>query len=121
PRRGSGATMTGVHGADLVRFRNWPDTRLSISEGVRKQLHVSELMLPSLALVQSALHHNAGTMAAWVAEQGAFLAPHGKTTMSPELIRLQIDHGAWAITAATVSQARLFATWGVPRVLLANE
>jgi D-serine deaminase-like pyridoxal phosphate-dependent protein len=56
-----------------------------------------------------------------VGRQDAVLAPHGKTTMSPELIRLQLDHGAWAITAATVSQARLFTDWGVPRVLLANE
>jgi D-serine dehydratase len=113
--------MTGVPGGDLSRLRNWPDTRLPIGDGIGRRLHVSELMLPSLALVRSALHHNAATMAGWVAEQGAVLAPHGKTTMSPELIRLQLDHGAWAITAATVSQARLFTTWGVPRVLLANE
>lgn len=106
---------------ELARYRNWPDPWLSVGEAVDRRLHVSELMLPTLALVRSALHHNARTMADWVSRQDAVLAPHGKTTMSPELIRLQLDHGAWAITAATVSQARLFASWGVPRVLLANE
>ncbi len=105
----------------LSRFRNWPDPRLSVDDAVDRHVHVSELMLPTLALVRSALQHNARIMADWVQSQHAVLAPHGKTTMSPELIRLQLDHGAWAITAATVSQARLFASWGVPRILLANE
>jgi D-serine deaminase-like pyridoxal phosphate-dependent protein len=106
---------------DLTRFRNWPDPRLSVDEAAGLRLHVGELMLPTLALVDSALRHNAQTMSDWVSAQDAVLAPHGKTTMSPELIRLQLDHGAWAITAATVSQARLFAGWGVQRILLANE
>lgn len=106
---------------ELTRYRNWPDPRLSVKEAVGRDLHVSELMLPTLALRDSALQHNARTMADWVSRQEAVLAPHGKTTMSPELIRLQLDHGAWAITAANVSQARLFAGWGVTRVLLANE
>jgi D-serine dehydratase len=108
-------------GLDMARYRNWPDPHLSVEEAVERGLHVGELMLPTLALLGSALHHNARTMADWVSRQDAVLAPHGKTTMSPELIRLQLDYGAWAITAANVSQARLFAHWGVPRILLANE
>ena len=105
----------------LTRYRNWPDPRLSVAAAVERGLQVGELLLPTLALLDSALHHNARTMADWVSRHGAVLAPHGKTTMSPELIRLQLDHGAWAITAANASQARLFVSWGVHRVLLANE
>jgi len=26
------------------------------------------------------------------------LAPHGKTTMAPQLLKLQLDDGAWAVT-----------------------
>jgi D-serine dehydratase len=35
------------------------------------------------------------------------LAPHGKTTMSPQLFRRQLDAGAWGLTFANVHQLRL--------------
>jgi D-serine deaminase-like pyridoxal phosphate-dependent protein len=41
--------------------------------------------------------------------------------MAPELFRIQLEDGAWAITAATVWQARTMLAAGVPRVLIANE
>lgn len=28
------------------------------------------------------------------------LAPHGKTAMAPQLLKLQLDDGGWAVTAA---------------------
>ena len=37
---------------------------------------------------------------------GIDLAPHGKTTMSPQLFRRQLDAGAWGLTFATVTQLR---------------
>ena len=40
---------------------------------------------------------------------------------APALFRRQIADGAWAITAATVRQARTMYTAGVRRVLIANE
>jgi D-serine deaminase-like pyridoxal phosphate-dependent protein len=60
-------------------------------------------------------------MAHWCAERGILHAPHGKTTMAPQLFSRQLDAGAWGITAATVSQARMFRAFGVQRILLANE
>jgi D-serine deaminase-like pyridoxal phosphate-dependent protein len=80
-----------------------------------------DLLLPALVLKRSALQHNAALMARWCAEHGASLAPHGKTTMSPELFALQLGAGAWAITAATASQARVCRRFGVPRIVLANQ
>jgi D-serine deaminase-like pyridoxal phosphate-dependent protein len=41
--------------------------------------------------------------------------------MSPELFARQLAAGAWAITAATPSQARTYRAFGVERILLANE
>ncbi len=35
---------------------------------------------------------------------GIDLAPHGKTTMSPQLFTRQLDAGAWGLTFATVNQ-----------------
>jgi D-serine deaminase-like pyridoxal phosphate-dependent protein len=80
-----------------------------------------DLPLPALVLKESALEHNIALMAQWCAERGILHAPHGKTTMAPQLFNRQLDAGAWGITAATVSQARMYRAFGVERILLANE
>jgi D-serine deaminase-like pyridoxal phosphate-dependent protein len=54
-------------------------------------------------------------------KRGVALAPHGKTTMAPQLFADQLAAGAWGITAATVGQAQVMARFGVPRILIANE
>ena len=41
--------------------------------------------------------------------------------MAPALFARQLEAGAWAITVATVSQARVARAFGVPRILIANE
>src|SRR5215468_3894379 len=77
--------------------------------------------LPTAVLLDEALEHNIATMAGYCAEHGVLLAPHGKTTMCPLLIRRQLDAGAWAVTVATAWQAAVLAQTGVPRLVLANE
>lgn len=76
---------------------------------------------PLCVLDDAALRHDAATMADWCARRGVLLAPHGKTHMSPQLLARQFDAGAWAVTAATVGQVRVFRRFGVRRVVLANE
>src|SRR5262249_61920008 len=80
-----------------------------------------DLPLPALVLKESALEHNITLMAQWCEERGILHAPHGKTTMAPQLFSRQLDAGAWGITAATISQARMYRAFGVQRILLANE
>jgi D-serine deaminase-like pyridoxal phosphate-dependent protein len=80
-----------------------------------------DLPLPALVLKESALAHNIALMAEWCQERGILHAPHGKTTMAPQLFSRQLDAGAWGVTAATVSQARMYRAFGVQRILLANE
>ena len=41
--------------------------------------------------------------------------------MSPQLFQMQLDDGAWAITAANTFQAKTMVEHGVPRVFIANE
>jgi D-serine dehydratase len=60
-------------------------------------------------------------MHGWCAERGLSLAPHGKTTMAPQLIRRQLEAGAWGMTAATVQQLAVMHAAGARRVILANE
>jgi D-serine dehydratase len=52
---------------------------------------------------------------------GVALAPHGKTSMSPQLFQRQLADGAWAITVASVQQLRVCRAHGIARVLMANQ
>ncbi len=79
------------------------------------------LSYPVAVLRQSTLDHNLAWMRDFAARAGALLAPHGKTTMSPQLFQAQLDAGAWAITLATIPQLRVAHRFGVRRVLLANQ
>ncbi|MEU0658490.1 alanine racemase [Streptomyces lavendulocolor] len=76
---------------------------------------------PVLTLDADALEHNITTMAKWCAERGVQLAPHGKTTMAPQLWARQLDAGACGITAANTAQLRVYRAFGVADVLFANE
>jgi D-serine dehydratase len=80
-----------------------------------------EFTTPLLVLRETALAHNAMAMAEWCASAGVLLAPHGKTTMAPQLVERQLAAGAWGITAATVSQVQVYRSVGVDRILIANE
>ncbi|WP_166356316.1 amino acid deaminase [Phytoactinopolyspora limicola] len=80
-----------------------------------------DFMTPVAALTRDALAHNAARMHAYCSEHDVRIAPHGKTTMSPEMVALQVEHGAWGATAATAWQAQALAGFGVRRVLIANE
>jgi D-serine deaminase-like pyridoxal phosphate-dependent protein len=76
---------------------------------------------PLLVLRESAVAHNIAAMAAYCAAAGVRLAPHGKTTMAPQLMARQLAAGAWAVTAATIGQVLTYRSFGIPRVVLANE
>lgn len=76
---------------------------------------------PVCVLSADALAHNLAIMARWCDRHGVQLAPHGKTHMSPQLLARQFDAGACAVTAATISQVRVFRAFGVHEVMLANE
>jgi D-serine dehydratase len=80
-----------------------------------------DLPLPLAVLDRAALAHNIAWMQAYARGHGIDLAPHGKTTMSPQLFARQIDAGAWGITFANVFQLRVGVAAGVRRALIANQ
>ncbi|CAN5913386.1 amino acid deaminase [soil metagenome] len=80
-----------------------------------------DLPLPIALLKREALEHNVRWMQARVDEWGIGFAPHGKTTMSPQLFQRQIDAGAWGITFANVTQLAIGVAAGVRRGLIANQ
>jgi D-serine dehydratase len=80
-----------------------------------------DLPLPLAVIKRRELAHNLGWMQRFCNERGIGLAPHGKTTMSPQLFSRQIDAGAWGMTLATVGQARVAIEAGVRNILIANQ
>jgi D-serine dehydratase len=80
-----------------------------------------DVSLPAAVLYADRIEHNLKWMMEFVAKYGVKLAPHGKTTMAPQLFRKQLDAGAWGITLATAHQVRAAYRGGVQRVLMANQ
>ncbi len=107
------------------RFKGMPADAegLTVSElaAQRRSLFEGGFHPPIAALDAAALDHNLTTMRDWCAGHGVRFAPHGKTTMAPQLYARQLDHGAWGITVANFAQLRVARAFGVRRVFVANE
>jgi len=97
-----------------------PIERVAVAQQ-RWNLLAGDLPLPLAVLKRDALAHNLAWMQSFVRQRGVDLAPHGKTTMSPELFRRQLDAGAWGITFANVFQLRVGVAAGVRRAVIANQ
>ena len=95
--------------------------RRSAMAAMRWNLLRGDLPLPLAVLHRGALAGNLRWMQQFARERGLELAPHGKTTMSPQLFAAQLDAGAWGLSFANVTQARLGLQAGVPRALIANQ
>jgi D-serine dehydratase len=80
-----------------------------------------DLPLPLAVLKERALAHNSAWMRRFLGLSGAMIAPHGKTTMSPQLFARQLADGAWAMTVATVHQLQVARDFGIGRIVLANQ
>lgn len=76
---------------------------------------------PIATLRASALTTNLAAMARYTNSSGVSHAPHGKTTMAPQVFDAQLAVGAWGITFATPWQARVGREFGLQHALIANE
>ncbi len=80
-----------------------------------------DLPLPLAVMRESAIRHNGDWMRGFLKATGAVIAPHGKTTMSPQLFARQIRDGAWGITIGSIEQMQVARRYGFPRIILANQ
>jgi D-serine dehydratase len=80
-----------------------------------------DLPFPLAVVKSSALAHNARWMRDFTAARKVLLAPHGKTTMCPQIFDRQLEAGAWGITVATVHQLGICLAVGIRRVIMANQ
>jgi D-serine deaminase-like pyridoxal phosphate-dependent protein len=107
------------------RFKGMPAALAGTTIGAARtqglNLFRDGFLAPLLVLDGPAIEHNLATMASWCADNGLALAPHGKTTMAPQLFARMLEHGAWGMTTANASQLRVYRAFGVSPVLLANQ
>ena len=87
----------------------------------RWRLLADDLAYPLAVLKRTALNHNLAWMQAYAQRKGVHLAPHGKTTMSPEPFRMQLEGGAWGLTFATIFQLGVGVAAGVRKAIIANQ
>lgn len=121
-----GLALDGIRTEKLgVQFKGVPQPVLgtAVEDIGRAGIGVldGDCLLPVAVLKESALEHNSAWMRGFLEITGAVIAPHGKTSMAPQLFDRQLRDGAWGITAATVSQLRIYRRHGVQRVLYANQ
>lgn len=107
------------------QYKGWPRSGCASDidsiTAKRPNLFTEDFIFPVATISEASLKHNLTTVSRFCDDIGVSLAPHGKTTLSPEIIRWQLAAGAWAITAATANHARLFRSFGVLRVLIAHQ
>lgn len=100
-----------------------PPVRLALGEIGHQGWNVlrGDVPLPVMALRQADLDHNVRLLQAYGDFHGAWLAPHGKTTMAPQLMAAQLAAGSWAISVGNVAQIHVCRAFGLQRLLVANE
>lgn len=107
------------------RFKGLPPDAEGLTVGElaaqRRNLFTGGFTTPVLALSAERLEHNLKLMETYAARHGLAFAPHGKTSMAPQLFHRQIAYGAWGITLAVPHQVRVARAFGIQRVFLANE
>ncbi|MFJ5894118.1 amino acid deaminase [Streptomyces sp. NPDC093064] len=107
------------------RFKGLPPDADGLTVGEltaqRRNLFTDGFTTPVLALSAERLEHNLKLMETYAARHGLAFAPHGKTSMAPQLFHRQLEHGAWGITLAVPHQVRVARAFGISRVFLANE
>lgn len=107
------------------RFKALPPDAEGLTVGAlaaeRRNLYTGGFTTPVLALSAESVEHNLALLETYAERHGLAFAPHGKTSMSPQLFARQLEHGAWGITAAVPHQARVYRAYGIRRIFLANE
>ncbi|MFE7773999.1 alanine racemase [Streptomyces sp. NPDC057445] len=107
------------------RFKGLPPDAEGLTVGElaaqRRNLFTGGFTTPVLALSAESLEHNLALLETYAERHGLAFAPHGKTSMSPQLFARQLERGAWGITAAVPHQVRVYRAYGIRRIFLANE
>src|SRR5579859_1457829 len=105
------------------RDKGLPAGKLRMGDIGRQGWNVlrGDVPLPAMVIRWVDVQHNIRLMQNYCDRQGAWLAPHGKTTMAPQIFAAQLAAGAWAMTVANSAQLQVARSFGLDRVMLGNE
>jgi D-serine dehydratase len=115
---------------DKTHFQNLDDVALPFEKGSGDHQTLSgqgwnilneEVSLPIAVLREKEINHNARWMQQFSEQAQVKLAPHGKTSMAPELFKLQLESGCWGMSLATIPQVVNAYHQGIKRIILANQ
>ena len=87
----------------------------------KPNLFTANFQFPIMVLKAAAIKNNIAQMMSFSNSVDAQLAPHVKTTMSPQLAQMQVAAGARALTVANFWQGRIFLKHGFKNIIIANE
>lgn len=87
----------------------------------KPNLFTANFQFPIMVLKEAAIKNNIAQMMSFCNSVDAQLAPHVKTTMSPQLAQMQVAAGATALTVANFWQGRIFLKHGFKNLIIANE
>lgn len=87
----------------------------------KPNLFTANFQFPIMVLKESAVKNNIAQMMSFCNSVNAELAPHVKTTMSPQLAQMQVAAGATALTVANFWQGSIFLKYGFKNLIIANE
>ncbi len=81
-----------------------------------------DMVFPILILHDSHLRNNLELIRDFAAQNCVSIAPHGKSSLCPQLYLQHVEMGdAWGMSAATTQQAAVIAASGIPNILIANQ
>lgn len=105
------------------RDKGLPDVSLRLGDVGQQGWNLlrGDVPLPAMVIRLADVEHNIRLMQDYCDRHGAWLAPHGKTTMAPQIFAAQLEAGAWALTVANIAQLQVARRFGLGRVMLANE
>ncbi len=83
-------------------------------------MKIDELDTPVLLIDLDAMTRNLARMAELAAGCGMAYRPHAKAHKSPDIARLQIEHGAAGICCAKLGEAEVMAAAGIPDILITS-
>lgn len=84
-------------------------------------LLAEEVSFPVAILNEKDIVNNAKWMQKFSEQANVQLAPHGKTSMAPDLFKLQLESGCWGMSLATMPQVVNAYQHGIKRIILANQ
>ncbi|WP_394203913.1 amino acid deaminase [Shewanella waksmanii] len=114
----SNATLQAANGAKNRIHKGLGDLA-TLEKGW--QILKEQVSLPCATLARSAIENNLNWMQRFADKANVKLAPHGKTSMSPELFSAQIASGAWGMSVANAQQVVTAHHAGVKQIILANQ